>query len=192
MSSLIRKVIRERRTIRSFIDKDIPTKLLVELLQDASFAPNHKHREPWSFILFRDEAKEKLSEAALKRVRESEKMKALTSEKQVEKINKMKNIYQQCPAHLIVLCDVSDNKKVYQEDYAATSAFIQNFQLLAWDHGIGMVWKTPLFIEDPSFFDELGINATKKIVGLLHIGYPLDIPKTRERSNIVEKLEIRK
>lgn len=192
MSSSIKKVIRERRSIRSFLDKDIPTDVMVELLQDASYAPNHKHREPWSFVMFRDEAKEKLCHAALKRACEGEKMKALSHEKQVEKINKMKTIYQQCPVHLLVLCDVADNKKVYHEDFAATSAYLQNLQLLAWDKGIGMVWKTPLFIEDPSFFEELGIDNTKKIVGLFHIGYPMEIPKGRERSNILEKLEIRK
>jgi nitroreductase len=191
MKDSIRSVIRERRSIRSFRNEDIPTDLLLELLQDASFAPNHKLREPWSFILFKDNAREKLCTAALKKALESEKMKSLPQDKQVEKITKMKTIYQNCPAHILVLCNKSEAPKVQLEDFAATSAFIQNFQLLSWEKGIGMVWKTPVFMEEPSFRAELGVDPEKMVVGLLHIGYPMEIPKLKDRSDIKTKVEIR-
>jgi nitroreductase len=191
MTDTLKNVIRSRRTIRKFIDKDISTEAIIALLQDASYAPNHKHREPWSFVLFRDSGKEALSRAALRRIVESNKGKGLSKEKQIEKIEKMKKIYNDCPVHLLVLCEHSDNKKTLHEDFAATCAFIQNFQLLAWEQGIGMVWKTPGFMEDNSFLSELKVDSTKKFVGLIHIGYPQEVPKVKDRGNILTKLDMR-
>ena len=43
----IANVIKERRSVRTFTDKAVDKELLIELLNDATWAPNHKHREPW-------------------------------------------------------------------------------------------------------------------------------------------------
>ncbi|MGM0837549.1 MAG: hypothetical protein ACQEV7_15440 [Bacillota bacterium] len=48
--------------------------------------------------------------------------------------------------------------------------------------------ETPVFMEDPSFRAELGVDPEKMVVGLLHIGYPMEIPKVND---IKTKVEIR-
>ncbi len=48
---------------------------------------------------------------------------------------------------------------------------IQNFWLLAWEHKLGVVWKTNPHIYDPNVKDILNIGEDEKIVGFLHLGY---------------------
>ena len=48
----IANVIKERRSVRTFTDKAVEKDLLIELLNDATWAPNHKHREPWNCKLY--------------------------------------------------------------------------------------------------------------------------------------------
>ena len=48
----IANVIKERRSVRTFTDKAVDKELLIELLNDATWAPNHKHREPWNCKLY--------------------------------------------------------------------------------------------------------------------------------------------
>ncbi len=61
----IANVMKERRSIRTFIDKAVEKELLIELLNDAAWAPNHKHREPWNCKLFIGEGRKKLVDAVL-------------------------------------------------------------------------------------------------------------------------------
>lgn len=46
----IAKTIRERRSIRTFNRNPVPRELVIQLLNDAVWAPNHGLREPWRFI----------------------------------------------------------------------------------------------------------------------------------------------
>lgn len=57
------QLIIERRTIKKFKEESIPTELLSELLEVASWAPNHKLREPWRFIIYNGEGREVLGNA---------------------------------------------------------------------------------------------------------------------------------
>lgn len=55
----IAKTIRERRSIKNHYKNDpVPGELVVELLNDAVWAPNHGLREPWKFIFVSTEQKQ--------------------------------------------------------------------------------------------------------------------------------------
>ncbi|MEI5905884.1 nitroreductase [Bacillus spongiae] len=184
--STVQEVIRERRTIRNFTSEDIRTEVIMELLEDAVYAPNHKLREPWSFILVRDEAKKHLYEEIYASYRRQE-----VSNNLEKKMEKMEVFIKSCPIHLIVTMEQSTKQKVWEEDYAATCALIQNLQLLGWDKQIGMVWKTNPYIYDPAFSEAMGIQSDKKIVGVIHIGKPAQLPKAKIRKKPNELVEIR-
>ncbi|WP_078989654.1 nitroreductase family protein [Priestia flexa] len=62
MSASIRDVIRERRTIRTFNNDPIEKEAIIQLLDDASWAPNHKLRQPWRLVMFYGKGNESLSE----------------------------------------------------------------------------------------------------------------------------------
>jgi len=58
----ILEFLMNRRSIRSFQKKDVDNELLKKLIYVANHAPNSMNREPWKFIIIRDEkTKEELS-----------------------------------------------------------------------------------------------------------------------------------
>ncbi|WP_281282531.1 nitroreductase family protein [Paenibacillus piri] len=56
------------------------------------------------------------------------------------------------------------------------------FSLLAWEHGIGMVWESYPLMHEPAFREALGIGPGEKVVGSLHVGYPAAIPAAQPRT----------
>lgn len=90
----------------------------------------------------------------------------------------------QTPVHLVVVMTANLPSKAWEEAFAATSALIQNIQLLAWEQHIGVVWKTSPLNENPLFCEAIGVTSEEKIVGTLHMGYfnaedqPMPKPRT--------------
>ena len=52
-------VIRKRRTIRKFTDKDVSDEQVETLLEMAMCAPNRLNRQPWHFVVIRDKELQK-------------------------------------------------------------------------------------------------------------------------------------
>ncbi|MHA1834014.1 MAG: nitroreductase family protein [Candidatus Baldrarchaeia archaeon] len=59
------KVIREKRSVREFLEKDVPDELIMKVLDAARWAPSSKNTQPWEFIIIRDQkTKKKLAKLA--------------------------------------------------------------------------------------------------------------------------------
>ncbi|MCM8829724.1 MAG: nitroreductase family protein [Candidatus Omnitrophica bacterium] len=52
-------VIKTRRSIRRYKKKEIPEDILKKILEGARLAPSGNNRQPWYFIVVRDEAKKR-------------------------------------------------------------------------------------------------------------------------------------
>ncbi|MCH1638945.1 nitroreductase family protein [Paenibacillus timonensis] len=175
MSDELSRVIRERRTVRRYSQKEITDELILELLDDAVWAPYHSAREPWRFILFKEEGRRTFARAVLQ---------TYTREELEQYGESAERDYcDNAVAHLIVVAKEEPRPREAEEALLACAALIQNFQLLAWSRGIGVVWKTNEYNWDPRFRKVVGVRPGEKVVGTLHMGYyPLDkLPKPRPR-----------
>ncbi|WP_185923364.1 nitroreductase family protein [Brevibacillus brevis] len=173
----IAKIIRERRSIKKDYKPDtVPEELILELLNDAVYAPNHGIREPWRFMFVSSEKKEAFVE------------KLITCYPQ-EAHQARRDMYNQPAAYLVVIMKEDPRQKQWEEDFSATAALIQNFQLLAWERGLGVVWKTNAHNWDPKAHDILGVAPGEKIVGFLHLGFfdQENVPAARTRTPAEEK-----
>ncbi|KRG09446.1 nitroreductase [Lederbergia galactosidilytica] len=172
---------RERTSVKNgYLDKEVSQDLVLSLLKDAVWAPNHKLREPWRFIFVSSDRREAFIEAILP-CHERSKHESVR--------NKFKNV----PAFLIVVINDDPRQKQAEEDFAATSCMVQNLnlQLLAWERDLGMVWKTPQHIRDPLFRQALHVQPGEKIIGVLNIGYfdkEIIAQKVRKRIDPAEKM----
>lgn len=178
----VEAAIRGRRTIKKFKPDPIALEQITELLDIAVWAPNHKMREPWRFIVLLDEARETLVEALQF---ESSKDRDAVPMKQA-KVDHWLSI----PAYVVVVMEEDPRQHQWDEDYAAVSALIQNFQLAGWERGIGMLWNTNKHIYSPAIRDVLDVVAGEKIVGIMQIGYPAHIPVAWDRTEVEEKLTV--
>jgi len=62
-------------------------------------------------------------------------------------------------------------KITQKEDYAACACAIQNFQLMAWQQGLGVQWSTGPIISDKRTYQELLVDMAEiELIGVLYIG----------------------
>ncbi|WP_162515404.1 nitroreductase family protein [Paenibacillus pinistramenti] len=178
----VAQAIKERRSIKNFKNKPVSLEVIEELLDIAVWAPNHKIREPWRFIAYVEDGRKTLIQL-LKREAESNKMGKPMKRAKIEYLLAI-------PAYLLVIMPEDPRPKVWEEDFAAVSAMIQNFQLAAWERGLGVIWKTDDFIYSPQVRQAIGVQPGEKIVGMLQIGYPEAVPKAQQRTSAAERLTV--
>ncbi|MGG0186955.1 nitroreductase family protein [Bacillus rhizoplanae] len=177
----IANVIKERRSIRTFTNKVVEKALLIELLNNATWAPNHQHREPWKCKLFFGDGRKKFVDAVLN---------SFSPEEREKRGKMLTERFMSTPAQIVVYMDEDPRQAQRDEDYAAVCAFMQNFQLLAWEQQLGVVWKTGGLIYNPAFMKAIGLTKGQRIVGIFHVGYFDKAPEGKERTPITKKLEI--
>lgn len=178
------EIIKGRRSIQLYENKEVDVALLKELLETAIWVPNHKMTQPWRFVIVHGKGKEKIAELnkRLSAKGTTEEEKKRSGEKAYQKMIDV-------PMYLMVLMEESPDLKLRQEDYAATSCLIQNFSLLAWEQGIGMIWKTGPMTTTEAFRSIIGAQNGEKVVGMLQIGYPAKVAKPRPRVDIQNRIE---
>ena len=173
------EVLRGRRTIELFLQTPVPSSLLHEAIEVATWAPNHHVTEPWRFYLLGDESRERCLDLCRDIVNKKKGEKAADFKRQS---------WSEKPGWLVVTCQRSDDEVLQREDFAACSAAIQNLMLYLWKAGIGCKWTTGEITRDSRFFDIVGIDeAQELVVGLFWYGYPKLTP-TQSRRDIGEVL----
>ena len=174
------EVLQGRRTIELFLHTPVPDGLVLEALEAATWAPNHRVTEPWHFYLFgRDTI-----DACLDLVRE-----IVTEKKGDPRAGEHKaRSWSEKPGWLLVTCRKSDDELLQREDYAACCAATQNLMLYLWKAGVGSKWTTGDITRDPRFFGITGIDPEREfVVGMVWYGYPKLTP-TQSRKPLGEKL----
>ncbi|MWV42386.1 nitroreductase [Paenibacillus sp. HJL G12] len=177
-TSALSRIIRERRSIKmGYKNIPVPQELVLELLNDAVYAPNHKLREPWRFIFVPTASKQLFALEMAQHYPED------MFENRIKYFNEP-------DAYLIIVMTDSDNQKQRDEDYGAVSSMIQNFQLLAWERGLGSVWKTNMHIYDPNVMEMLGVQPGERIAGFIHLGFFDETPEGKPRTPAEEKFTV--
>jgi len=180
---VVEQNIIDRRTIKSFKKDPISAEVIIELLNVAKWAPNHKLTEPWRFQLYVDEGKEQFVQAYI------------DSQPKVdgevpEKVNRKAQYFRDIPVLLVVIMPEDPRQRRWDEDYGAISSLIQNFQLAAWEREIGMIWRTNDWVYDPAFREAIDVLPGEKVVATLMIGYPKHITEAQPRTDIRELITI--
>jgi nitroreductase len=158
------EVLRGRRTINLYLQTPVPTKLVRDAIEAATWAPNHHVTEPWHFYLL---GKQSIA-ACVELVRR------ITTAKKDAKAGdfKAKN-WSEKPGWLVVTCRNSEDAILQQEDLAACATAVQNFMLYLWKAGVGSKWTTGDITRDARFNEIVGIDVGKeRVVGLIWYGYP--------------------
>ncbi|MCB5236404.1 nitroreductase [Niallia circulans] len=182
-TEMVDHLIMNRRTIKKFKAIEVNINEIIDLLEIAKWSPNFRLTEPWRFLIFTGEGKEKFVDAY-------KSSQILENGDIPQKVQKRAEHFSSIPMHIVVLMAEDERQKEWEEDYGAVCSLIQNFQILAWSRGIGMVWRTNEWIDNPIFKNKLSIKSNEKIVATLMVGYPETIPKPKPRTSIKEKIKI--
>lgn len=175
-SNSLKSLIQSRRTCYQFAEalrNPVTDNLLYECLEAARWAPNHKLTQPWRFWIVGDESKQVLADIyadnrAQKRAATDQSLYQGFYDKALEKFDSI-------PKVVLVGQQLNQNAVTQKEDYAACACAIQNFQLMAWQLGIGVQWSTGPIISDKRTYQYLGIDSDEiELIGVLYLGHIKD------------------
>ena len=173
VDAVVREAICGRRTIGAFRPELPPREVVLDALEAARWAPNHKKTEPWHVILLGPETARAVI-ALNSRI--------ITATKGPMEAEAKQKKWSEVPGWLAVTCDLADDPFRREEDYAACCCLIQNLTLALWSAGIGTKWSTGDVTRHPDFFKLLNIDpAQQRVVGLFWYGYPAIIPAQTRR-----------
>lgn len=161
-------LIRKRRSIfpKSFIGRPIERQIVEEVLENANWAPTHKHTEPWRFKVIAGSGLERLSEHLSTWYRNN------TPEDKFSdvKFKKMKTNPLRA-ACVIAICMKRDPEERVPEweELASVACAVQNMWLTCTAHGIGSYWSSPKAALEADEF--LGLEEGERCLGLFYMGY---------------------
>lgn len=164
-ASILKEIIEQRRSIfpKDYTDTEIPQEILEEILNAATFAPNHKRTKPWRFKIFKGKEKAQLA-SEMQAIYKAITPEQLFLEKKYNdigfKINK---------ADVVVSIVVNFSGMVPEwEEIAATSMAVQNMYLTCTANNIGCYWSSPKIVDELK--DSLIIEENQKCLGLFYMG----------------------
>jgi nitroreductase len=173
--------INNRRSVKAYNGAPVSKELVLELLNLAIYAPTHKFRQSWRFIWIDGKQKDNLV-SKLPMIFEGVDEKEANLEYRKKLINGTQAI-------LVVINQKDlDDEITTLEEYGAASALIQNFQLLAFEKGLGTCIKTRLVTG--KLVEYLGVTNQEMVAAAITLGYYETLPKKVERIKAEEKLSV--
>lgn len=153
------EVVKKRRSVRAFLNEDVPLEKILEILEEATLAPSAGNIQPWRFIVIgNQEIKFQLTQAA-----------------------HAQRFIAQAPWVVAVVAKVDESAAVYGERgksfYAIqdTAALIMLILLSATDKDLGACWVGAY--DDEKVNQILGIKPGERVVALVPIGKPARTPE---------------
>jgi nitroreductase len=160
----VAKAIRDRRSVRSYENKDIPQEVLQKVIEAARLAPSANNRQPWKFVVVRDEAKRKALAKAAKEQQFVAEAPVVIAAVALEPTR-------------VMTCGVP----TYAVDLAIA---VDHMTLAAVDQGLGSCWIGAFYQEDVKKLLEIPDEC--KVSTLLTLGYPRDQARFKNRKPLDE------
>ncbi|MEN3939889.1 nitroreductase [Prosthecobacter sp. SYSU 5D2] len=165
-------LIRQRRSIKP-VDMDaarpVETVLLTELIENATWAPNHGMTEPWKFHVFSGSSRQRLADGLSTLYQQT----TPASEFREDKLQKMGSNPLLAPVIIACVMERSGGGKIPEmEEIEAVSCAMQNLMLSATAAGLGSFWSSPPVLDTAEFQNWLGIRSQDRCLGLLYLGWP--------------------
>jgi nitroreductase len=166
----LEKAIRTRRTHKAFTAEAIEPEVLEQLLELATWAPNHHLTNPWRFRLLGPQTRERLME--------------LAEEQQPGSAVKLRR----APTLVAVSAQQSGEEAQDREDLLATAVAAYLVLLAAHGRGYAGYWRTVPLLNTTAGREILAIPAQETPVGLLYLGHPIQEQRVPERAPLEEIL----
>jgi len=148
--------IKNRRSIRSFQDKQIPDNEIQMILEAGRWAPSASNKQPWEFYIIRD--KEILKEIAKNAI--------------------FGRHIKRAPLAIAIVGKKTTSPNYYIQD---TSLVSMNMMLMAWSLGVGTCWTGAL--KRKKVKKLLGLTENDYLLTILPMGYIKgNIPKPTLRA----------
>jgi len=175
--------IRERRSIKRFTAAPVSREQIESLVAAAVLAPNHRLTEPWRFYVLGPAARE-----AYGRVLGGRKAKKIDDPAAAQTtIDNVAREHRALPAMIAVAIVLNASPEIVEEDHAAAMMAIENLSLLAVAMGLGTHIKTGAIMADPSARAAVGVRDDERIVAIVNVGVPAEMPAPKPRGSAASR-----
>jgi len=147
----VETAIRTRRTHKAFAPEPLPRGQLQELLELATWAPNHNLTVPWRFRVVGPGALERL--------------KLVAGPEGAAKLDR-------APTMVVASAALGGDPVQDEEDLHATAVASYIVLLAAHARGLAGYWRTPGLLREKEGRAAVGLPDSERVVGLLHLGHP--------------------
>ena len=169
------EIIRNRRSVRSYLPQDVSDELVMKLLDAAHLAPSGHNVQPWTFIVIRDES----------------------IKGQIAEVDHQQQWMLEAPVFIAVVADprargatdpgicneysdLPELKPVIRD----TAIAIDHMILMAEELGLSTCW-TGWYKQD-DMKRVLGVPEDRYVVGVVTVGYGAEHPDARPRKDLAE------
>jgi len=160
--------VRTRRTHKAFDSTPVDEETLRELFELARWAPNHHLTNPWRFRVLGARARARLA-------REAELDKPGSASK-----------LERAPTLIVASATGQGDAAGRREDLLAAAAAAYIVLLAAHSRGLAGYWRTLALLDSANVRRALAIDPDEQILGLLHLGRPLQAQRVPERAPVEE------
>lgn len=178
----IHDAIQGRRSIKRFTDRPVTREELEQLLAAAALAPNHRMTAPWRFHVLGPEARHAygLALGARKARKITDPDMAAARQREVAEEHRAR------PAMIAIAMTANDDPEIEREDYAAVMMAVQNIALTALELGLGTHIRTGAVMDDPAARSAVGVPDEQRIVAVVDVGEPAELPPSKPRRAAAE------
>jgi nitroreductase len=170
-------IIDQRRSIKKFTPRAVTREEIQVLLDAAVLAPNHRLTRPWRFYVLGPESRYAyglaLGERKARKLADPAAARALRETVATE--------HRDLPCMIAVAIVQNENPEIREEDYAAAMMGIENLALAAVALGLGTHLKTGGVMGDDAARAAAGVGADERIVAIVNVGEPAELPPPRKR-----------
>ena len=180
------EAIEKRRSIRSFKNDDISDEVVKEILNSGRLAPSAKNRQPWYFVILKNEIKDKVADLMIdfhtkdNGVEECQKQNTYSSLVPTAKAIKESPV-------LVVIFRPKDDMWI-TSDNLSIGACVENMCLRALDHDLGTLWIRDIVYVSKTVAEMLG-HSDLELNCAVSIGVPNQNPVQRPRKELDEIIE---
>lgn len=175
------QLMKQRRSIRDFLDNPVPESLILQLIEDSCSAPSAANNQPWHFIVVLDKEMIKtLSDEAKKNIIAGMKKQpdSPVASYLVQLEQESFNVFHNAPALVFILGNPKIPSLVFDVSLAAAY-----FMFSATARGLGTCWiGLGREIRDPGLLAAIGVPEGFRIVAPIIVGYPRQIPPAPPRN----------
>jgi nitroreductase len=174
--------IQGRRSVKRFTDRPISREEIETVLAAATLAPNHRLTQPWRFYVLGPDARYAyglaLGARKAKKIEDPAAAQAMRETVAAE--------HRALPSMIAVATLTNENPEIREEDYAAVMMAVQNLALAAVSLGLGTHIKSGAIMADPSARAAIGLPDDQRIVAVVNLGEPADVPPAKNRAPAAE------
>jgi nitroreductase len=169
--------ISTRRSIKKFTSRLVTREEMETMLSAAVAAPNHRLTQPWRFFVLGPDARQAYGHAlGDRKARKIEDPQAAQTMRDTVAAE-----HRALPGMLVVAVADNENPEIREEDYAAVMMAIQNLALAALELGLGTHVKTGAIMTDPAARAAAGVKDNERIVAVVNVGEPAEVPAPKSR-----------